>query len=71
MARFQIVVIEPSEDEEGATREMGVVADSMEQDETGSLAFWQGTTGSERLVAVFAPGVWLWAEEKARTRGPE
>jgi hypothetical protein len=64
MPRFNVVIAEPNDDDEYATITLRITADSMEYDDTGILEFSMGPAGSARIVATFAPTVWLWAAEE-------
>ena len=55
MARFHVVVVEPSDDEEVMTTTLVVTANRLDYDENGVLEMWQGPAEAERLVAVFSP----------------
>jgi hypothetical protein len=66
MASYHVMVGVGSDDEEVLTRTLIVSADSMDYDEGGVLEFSEGPAGSARLVAVFSPNVWMWAQQKGR-----
>jgi hypothetical protein len=66
MARFHVVVVEPSDDDEVETKTLLVTADSMDVDPSGLLAFTQGPAGSAKIVAVFSPQSWLRAYERGQ-----
>jgi hypothetical protein len=59
MARFHVVVVEPSDDEEVMTTTLVVTANRLDYDENGVLEMWKGPAEGERLVAVFSPQAWL------------
>lgn len=66
MARFHVVVVEPSDDEEVMTTTLVVTANRLDYDENGMLEMWQGPAEAERLVAVFSPQAWLRAYDTAQ-----
>ena len=66
MARFHVVIVEPSDDEEVMTTTLVVTATRLGYDDNGVLEMWQGPMETERLVAVFSPQAWLRAYDTAQ-----
>lgn len=66
MARFHVVVVEPSDEEEVMTTTLVVTANRLDYDENGVLEMWQGPAEAERLVAVFSAQAWLRAYDTAQ-----